>query len=651
MIRITAWLMALVALMGAATAQEIAEQAEAEDDSAVVEEAAVGQGDRAALAADLEAFIDGLMASYQATFRVPGYGLSVVDGSGTLLAKGYGLADAEAGTPVVPDGTRFHVASISKTFVWTAAMMLVDRGLLDLDKDVNVYLKSIQMPGRDRPLTMNDLMAHKGGFEDGFDIFSTKIDELSLIDAMTASQPDQIYPRGETVAYSNWGTNLAAIIVADIADVPYSEFLFTEILEPLGMTGTALGTTGEAFVAIPASKNYGVTPFGPEEQGQIEMKNFAPIGGMTITPADMGRWMRFHLGRGELDGVRLLSEETYALMRERAFDGNPLGSDIAHGFMDSPYRSIRIYGHDGSINSVFSTMVIAPDLDLAVFLTQNSHATYTPIGHVPRLVIDRVLTARGFPDTEIADDAPTGEAATEAAEELAGRYVSSRRPVRGYERLFGGIFQSKVSAKDGAVSLDPERSPYTPIAPDVWENAQGTRMQVLRFEDGTMRGLIVGGSAVMLPVTLATDIFLLAGAYGLTVVFLVTTYLGLWRRWGRGDGEATAVGRALSLLALASVIPMTLLGAAMVKVGEIMSEPYGELFADYPPAEVISLVTMGSVVMVTGAVLLFSIGPAWASSGWSIWRKLHHTALGLAYGSLGVGLVQWGVAFSSVTIG
>ncbi|MEO1656093.1 MAG: serine hydrolase domain-containing protein [Pseudomonadota bacterium] len=655
MIRTTSWMMALALWLGIAAAQDAADDTAIEpvvDDPIVSDEAEAREPVVDPLTVDLEAFVDGLMASYQATYHVPGYGVTLVDSEGTLFAKGYGYADVDAGTPVTADDTRFHVASISKTFVWVSIMMLVDRGLVDLDTDVNVYLTRFQMPKGDRPITLNDVMAHRMGLEDGFDVLTTKIDELSLTDAMLASMPGQLHPRGDIVAYSNWGTNLAAVIVADVTGMSYADFLFTEILEPLGMTGTALGTTGEAFVSIPASKNYGVTPFGPEEHPQLEQKNFAPIGGMTITPADMGKWMRFHLGRGELDGVRLLSEETYALMRERAFEGDPRGSDIAHGFSDRPFRSTTLYGHDGSINSVFSTMVIAPELNLAVFVAQNSHATYKPVGQLPHLLMDRVLMARGFPGTEIAEDAPTGDEAAAAAKEIAGRYISSRRPDRGFERLVGAVRQSTASAKDGTVSLDPQGSPFRPIGPDLWEDAEGRRMAVLRYEDGSVKGLLIGfGAAILMPVTLGTDIYVLAGAFGLTVVFLVTTYLGLWRRWGRGDGGATVIGRGLSLLALGSIFPVTFLAAGIGGVGEALSLPFGELFADYPPAEVAGAVVAASAVSALGLVLLVSVVPAWTASGWSVWRKLHHTALGLSYGALAVGLIHWGLAFSDLSIG
>ena len=78
----------------------------------------------------------------------------------------------------------------------------------------------------------------------------------------------------------------------------------SEILEPLDMSTTTLTDQSPAAAnpATPVSKNYTVGEGGPEEVGQLDLGSFAPIGGMTTTAADMGRWLRFHLNQGELEG-------------------------------------------------------------------------------------------------------------------------------------------------------------------------------------------------------------------------------------------------------------------------------------------------------------------------------------------------------------
>ena len=486
---------------------------------------------------ELTAYVNGLIDVYRATHRAPGYIVSVVNMDEVLLNQGYGLADVEEGVAVSPMQTRWHVASISKTFVWTSVMILVERGQLDLDTDVNTYLKTLKMPEGKKPLTLNHIMAHRSGLEDVYEIFSLEVQDLPMAEAMAMTQPDQVYERGTIRAYSNWATNLAALIVADVTGGSYADFLFAEVLKPLGMTGTTLGTVGDAYQELAAAKNYSVTPWGPEDDGQFDSNVFASLGGMTVTGADMATWMRFHLGRGAVGDVRLLSEETYALMRERVYGANSQGADMAHGMSDRLFRGVRVFGHSGSINSVYSNFVVAPELNLGVFIAQNSHATYAPLSQVGYLVLEREMGLIGLEQDGIASDAPTGEAAVAAAEELVGSYKPSRLPMTDYEKFFGLMTTVEVKAKDGAIILGSGGGgAYLPIAPDTWEDPLGYRISAARDENGALIGIHDSfGASMLLPVTWKNDDrFFIYGA-GATVALLATTLLGLWRRLGRRD--------------------------------------------------------------------------------------------------------------------
>src|SRR5215216_3558083 len=86
--------------------------------------------------AALGSFFDGLIGAQREAFHMPGATVSVVQNGALIFAKGYGYANIEQRTPVVADTTLFRVASVSKLFVWTAVMQLVEQGKLDLNADV-----------------------------------------------------------------------------------------------------------------------------------------------------------------------------------------------------------------------------------------------------------------------------------------------------------------------------------------------------------------------------------------------------------------------------------------------------------------------------------------------------------------------------------
>ena len=99
-------------------------------------------------------------------YHVPGVSVAVLEGGRIAWTKGYGVKDVDTGEPVTPQ-TLFQAASISKPVAATAALRLVEEGLLDLDAPVNDYLKRWKIPDneftREHPVTLKHLLTHTGG--------------------------------------------------------------------------------------------------------------------------------------------------------------------------------------------------------------------------------------------------------------------------------------------------------------------------------------------------------------------------------------------------------------------------------------------------------------------------------------------------------
>ena len=118
--------------------------------------------------AHLEAFMDGLVLTHLRDKHIAGATVSIVQNGKTLLSKGYGFCDLKTQTPVNGDSTLFRVGSISKLFVWVSVMQLVAQGKLNLEADVNQYLRDFKIPEAfSRPVTLKNLMTHTPGFETG----------------------------------------------------------------------------------------------------------------------------------------------------------------------------------------------------------------------------------------------------------------------------------------------------------------------------------------------------------------------------------------------------------------------------------------------------------------------------------------------------
>src|SRR5208283_4976803 len=165
-------------------------------------------------AVDLEVFLDGLMPAQLEREDIAGAVVAVVKDGQVRFAKGYGYSDMAKRTPVTPDATLFRIASISKLFVWTSVMQLVEQGKLDLNRDVNDYLDFKIPPAYGKPITLRNLMTHTPGFEEtGKDSAVADAQHLFPIDHYLKHHlPERIFPPGVVPAYSNYGAALAAYI-------------------------------------------------------------------------------------------------------------------------------------------------------------------------------------------------------------------------------------------------------------------------------------------------------------------------------------------------------------------------------------------------------------------------------------------------------
>ena len=159
-------------------------------------------------AADVEAFLDGVMPAQLGPADVGGAVVVVVKDGKVLFGKGYGFADVEKRVPVDWQTTLFRPGSISKLFTWTAVMQLVEQGKLDLDADVNTYLDFKVPEAFGKPITLRDIMTHTPGYEDyAKDLIVGDAKMLvPLGDHLKTHQPRRIFPPGSTPAYSNYAT-------------------------------------------------------------------------------------------------------------------------------------------------------------------------------------------------------------------------------------------------------------------------------------------------------------------------------------------------------------------------------------------------------------------------------------------------------------
>lgn len=587
--------------------------------------------------------LDGLAAGFMATEQVPGAIAAVVVGDRVIL-RGWGYSDLEARAPAGPDDARFEIGSITKLFTWTLVMMLVEEGRLDLQADVAGYLRETMVPGTE-PLTLAHLMSHRPGYEESYALFDPAIGALPRPQALAASAPAQVIPRGQVTAYSNWGVALAGQILEDVAGIPYEAFLQTRILDPLGMASTTYSEATRRPDQPPLSRSYRVQGGITHPAFRIDIGSFGPAGSIASTAADMARFLRFLMGDGSLDELRLLAPETMARMRTRLFDDRPNAADMAHGFQSRRLFGTTVLGHGGGLNEFLSNLVFIPEIGAGVFVSQNGGSGAS----LPFLAPDMILAALAT-EARLADPAPqTVPDASARATDAAGRYLSNRRAFSGPAQLMAALAPLTVTALPDGALLVPNPflqavSRFEPVAPDLWQDPTGDRLWLIRDDRGRVVRLADGtGTQTHERAQGLNDPVWLGVGFGLAAFLALTTLLGLlWRRGLRG-GSRTGTLAAISAVAGAAGV-WVMLGAA-VATGLAAAQLGSEFLFDQPQPTVTAFLALADLVAVLAALVVLSVVLAWRAPGWSLGRRLHLSAFALAMAGLAMLMLRWGLAF------
>lgn len=433
-------------------------------------------------------YIDGLIDARKHVYHAAGVTVAIVKDGRLVFARGYGTADADTGRPVDPFRTPFRVGSITKLFTHTSAMQLYEQGRLDLDADVNSYLDGAPIKEAfGEPVTANDIMGHRPGFESpgfGFDFFAHPERAPTLREFVSDYQAKRVRAPGEATAYSNFGLSTLGLVVEDISGVPYDRYVSENILAPLGMTHTSLrepvddpakapyGRMDEALAAE-ASKGHAWGPGGYKTLPVDHIfPSAAPAGSMYASAGDMACFMLAYLNDGAYNGAQILKPETVAFARTRAFTDRAGTTDFAHGWFNYSVNGHEIYQHTGAMMAFTANLVLAPDLNIGVFMAANSTSGWPLTADTPMMILEHLEPSlRPEPSSPAADAQPPLEA-------FAGRYLTT---VRSYAHLDGLL---EIGSGEGNVSVAGDKlliatggvaGLWHRVAPLVFEDAEGAR--------------------------------------------------------------------------------------------------------------------------------------------------------------------------------
>jgi CubicO group peptidase (beta-lactamase class C family) len=413
--------------------------------------------------AAVQRFMDRVLPEHLAALRIPGAAVSVVAAGRQVFAGGYGIADIDTGRPVAADSTTFPTDSVSKLFTGTAVMQLVERGVLDLDRDVNDYLSTFEIPDTfpGEPITLAHLLTHTAGFEER-NVETEGDTWRPLGEYLAANQPERVRPPGVLPAYSNFGIALAGYIVEVQAGVAFESYIDEHIAAPLGMAQTTFDQSGTNPARAALTRTY-----QPDGDGNVAVASkylyLAPAGAGVATVTDMSRFMLAHLHDGRFEDARILEPATAVEMHRQQFATDPRLPGMSYAFYNSVFNGHRAISHSGDGAGSHTLLTLFPEHDTGIYVAMNGDGL--GIGAAAALEqLVQAFTESFLPPLPSRHQPIVAEQATPLAGEYRYTRLSGSDPSRLVAVAVTGV--TVTANPDGTITTRGQITP-DPESPDV----------------------------------------------------------------------------------------------------------------------------------------------------------------------------------------
>ena len=345
------------------------------------------------------AAVDAVVVRALKAFDVPGMAVAVVKDGQVVLAKGYGVSSLKNKAPVDAN-TLFGIASNTKAFTAAALGLLVDEGKLRWDDKVTAYIPEFQLydPYVTAEFTVRDLLTHRSGLSAGAgDLLlrypdSTNFSTQEVLHNLRYIKPVSSFR--SQYAYNNSLYLVAGEVVARVAKQPWTTFVETRLLQPLGMRRSAA-----SFARLPDPTNVAEAHTPVEGRVQVlrrELESTTDLtgallsaGGIYSSANDLSQWVRMLLGgpgapppllkpatqRELWTPQTLLPVSTWPLPYPTHFAAYGLGWRL------NDVRGYQQVWHTGGNPGMVSQVTLLPELHLGIVVLTNqaNRGAYTAV--------------------------------------------------------------------------------------------------------------------------------------------------------------------------------------------------------------------------------------------------------------------------------
>ncbi len=423
-----------------------------------------------ATAEETLAGLEGYVTKAMSEWEVPGLAIAVVKDDKVVLASGYGVRKLGEDTPVDAD-TLFAIGSSSKAFTAACLAMLVDEGKIDWDDAVIDHLPDLQLhdPYATRELTVRDLLCHRCGLSRGDQLwYATEYDRAEILRRLRYLEPSWSFR--SQFGYQNIMYLAAGQVAGHVASQDWDDLVKKRLFLPLGMTTACTSVT-----ELEARTNVATPHVKIDDKVEVvawrNIDNIAPAGSIIASVNEMAQWLRLQLGRGQVDGRRLISQEAIDQMHTahtvialtddtRRFYPDAHLAAYGLGWFLHDYHGHKIVQHGGAIDGMRAQVALLPDENIGLVVLCNRGGSGLP-GPLMIYIFDRLLgrDERDWSSERLAQFKEYETEAEARESEEAAKRAKDTKPSLPLEQYAGAYVQelygtAEIRHEDGKLVLD-----------------------------------------------------------------------------------------------------------------------------------------------------------------------------------------------------
>lgn len=328
---------------------------------------------------DLTKKIDAFINESVIRLKIPGLSIAVTKNDSIIYQSSFGYRNVENEEPMKID-YNFHWASVSKTFVATAIMQLVEQDKINLDQNLIYYLPYFkQRKGDYQAITIRQMLNHTSGIGDveNYEWDNPQNDDDALERFVKRLKNDEmLFPAGSHWSYSNNAFEILGAVITKVSGVPFETYVKDNIFIPLAMKNSSF-----FYAAIPdVLRVKGHIWKGKPMVSEVYPYNriHSPSSTLNSNVLDMTHYAIAHLNRGKYKENRILADASYHLLWTNSVNvADKTQPQVGLSWFLKNKDGLTIVYHTGSDTGFKSFFLLAPEKNISISVVSNYEETET----------------------------------------------------------------------------------------------------------------------------------------------------------------------------------------------------------------------------------------------------------------------------------